>query len=132
MNWTIDTTSLPAYIRVCVKGSASIRSLTAMWDEVLAIETWKPGTCVFLDCRALEPIEENAFNLASQLVDLFLGSSDLIGDGRIALMMTPPINYLFYRQFQYSLGLRGSTHVQIFSDELQATNWLQRLCGVEA
>ena len=132
MDWTIDTSSLPAYIRVCVKGSVSIKSFTAMWDEVLAIETWKPGTCVFLDCRALEPIEENAFNLASELVDLFLGISDLIGDGRIALMMTPPINYLFSRPFPYSVGLRGPTHGQIFSDEQEATNWLQRLCGVEA
>ena len=63
MNWEIDLSTLPVYIRVATVGTVSFESHKVMWDEILASEHWTPGTCVLMDSAAIPPSGANGYRI---------------------------------------------------------------------
>ena|SRR5947209_102767 len=127
MKWTVDTASLPEYLLVSTEGKPSIVDTTALWTELLAGEYWQSGTCVLFDNRKMDayPTDGSGSAMISQALDYFQTCSEKIGDSRLAVLIARRENFVFHRQFQYGVSLRGMpANVQIFYNEDDAKSWL--------
>lgn len=124
MKWTIDRGSMPSYLRVETDGKASIDDFAAMWDAILACESWHPGLTVLMDNRKLTPLEDaDAFTEAG--IEYFTKNADRVGKAFISVIVSEADNFKYARQFQYGIRLRGSdVALQIFGSEARALEWL--------
>jgi hypothetical protein len=124
MEWKIDGSSMPFYIRVETSGKASPERFAEMWDEVLASEHWRPGQTVLVDNRKLEPLKD-ADRFTEAGIEYFAKNAARFGKACIATISVFPENFKYARQFQYGTRLRGCDVVlQVFGSEKQAVDWL--------
>ena len=127
MNWRIDSTSLPSYLRVSTEGDVSSQDFTSMWNDILAQDGWVPGTSVFFDNRGLNavPQDGSGVDMTSIATDYFESRAVDIGAARIAILMKVRENYKYGRQFQIGVELRRvPVKLQMFFDEAEALSWL--------
>src|SRR5262245_24910339 len=103
MKWTFDTAFLPAFVRISVEGKATVEDSRALWNELIALEEWKPGISILVDNRDLEPLGSSASEIVREVSDLFIGTRDEIGAGCIAVVRREPELYSYSRQFEYSI-----------------------------
>ena len=131
MKWTFDHAGLPAYVRVSVDGNATAEDSRALWQELIALPEWKPGTSVLIDNRSLEPMGFKNAEMVREVADLFVEKKDEIGASCIAVVRKEPERYSYSRQFEYSIRLRGSpVIVRNFFDEAAAIEWLKNSEGI--
>ena len=125
MKWTIDTGSMPSYLRVETFGEPSVEGLVAMWDEIINSDFWTPGTTVLMDNRKRHPFKDpDAITRAG--IEYFVQNADKIGNSCISTICSFPEHYKYARQFQYGIRLRGSDVViQVFGTESRALEWLR-------
>jgi hypothetical protein len=130
MDWKIDSSSMPSYLRIETDGAASSESFAAMWGEILASDLWRPGLTVLIDNRKLSAIKDaDGFTMAA--IDYFAKNTALIGKACISVVSSRPENFKYARQFQYGIRLNGSDAViQVFSTEKQAVEWLDHYSGL--
>jgi hypothetical protein len=127
MKWKIDTSTLPAYVRVENEGSLTLAAFTFMWSALLASDFWQPGLCVLFDNRNIEPIHYDGSDarVLSDALDFFEGRMTEIGSSRIALLMGGPEDSIFAQQCQLAVSLRNlPASVQMFFGESDALAWL--------
>lgn len=127
MRWTIDNSSLPGFLTVTTEGPPLINDVTALWNELLTSDHWRLGMCVLFDNRKMDrfPSDGTGSELISEALNFFQSCIERIGDSRIAVLIAKRENFVYHRQFQYGLSLRGmSANTQIFFNEKDATEWL--------
>ena len=125
MNWSIDYSPLPVYIRVTTDGTASLEDTTAMWDEILASEFWKPGTSLLFDSGAVRRLGPGGYRLTQETAHYFISKNAEIGESNIAVFRGHEEIYRFSSQFQYAVRMRGSAVIiRNFSNEQTAVDWL--------
>ena len=126
MNWEIDFSPLPVYIRVATAGTVAPVEHKAMWDEIISSEHWAPGTCVLMMSDANPPPGAESYQVTRSAVRYFVERDAEIGKSCIAVVRPGPPNYYHSRQFQYAIQLRGSSVVvRNFTDEVSAVSWLR-------
>jgi hypothetical protein len=124
MKWTIDSGSMPYYVRVETSGKASPESFAAMWDEILESDFWRPGLTVLMDNRKLKPLKDaDAFTNAG--IEYFAKNAARIGHACISTISSQPENFKYARQFQHGIRLHGSdVALQVWGSDTQAVEWL--------
>lgn len=133
MNWKIDDSDLPGFIRVTVEGATSLERITALWDEICSHEKWRPGTSVLMDNRKMERIGNEGIGLVAGAARYFTDIHDKLGGARIAVISGHREHFMHARQFQYSIRNRNSAaNVQIFYDEDEGLEWLRRTSNGQA
>ena len=128
MKWIIDMSSLPVYLTVKTEGLPSIADTTKLWNELFASDQWRTGMCIMFDNRDMErfPGDGSGSEFISSALDFFESCIERIGDARIAVLIGKPENFIYHRQFQYGLALRGiPANTQIFFHENDAKEWLE-------
>jgi hypothetical protein len=128
MEWTIDKSRLPSFIRVETRGEPQLKDLMDMWQEILESDFWKPGLNVLVDNRKLGQIKErDRFTLGA--IEFFAAHRKILGTACIAAIRNEPTNDKYVRLFQYGVTLKGSDAVlEIFSSETEAITWLEHYC----
>jgi hypothetical protein len=130
MDWNIDYSPLPVYIRIATEGPVSFEDTKAMWDEILASREWIPGTCVLFDSGSVRP-RTVGDRVTDETAHYFIEREKDIGECLIAVFRGHPEIYRFSSQFQYAIRMRGSSVViRNFSTEKAAIEWLS-LIAVE-
>ena len=125
MNFEIDFSSLPEYVRLTVEGTLQIEEFKKMWSEVLSPGDWKAGTPVLLDCRRRVLTSAETRDLASHLADFYLSHDSQFLACRVASLIGGPENFSFSRRLEYALNIRGSSIVlKTFYGESTAIGWL--------
>ena len=125
MKWTFNHSRLPVYLRVDVEGSISADEMAAFWSDLIAQPDWRPGTSILIDNVRLDPLGPNAPDVIKTSTTFFIENQDAIGPSCIAIVRTTAEIYLYSRQFEYALRLRGSSVVvRNFGDETAAIEWL--------
>jgi len=130
MNWKIDHSDLPAFIRVTVDGNVTLERFEALWDDLCSHEQWRPGTSVLMDNRKMDRIGVDGIGLMAGAAEYFGANHDKIGDARVAVISAHREHFMHARQFQYAIRNRNSpANVQIFFDENEAVEWLRRFAN---
>ena len=125
MKWKFDHSRIPVYFRVDVEGSVSADEMAAFWSELIAHPEWRPGTSILIDNNHLEPLGPGAPEIIKRSTSFFIENQSAIGPSCIAIVRTTAEIYLYSRQFEYALRLRGSSVVvRNFGDEGAAIEWL--------
>jgi hypothetical protein len=127
MKWTIDTSSLPGFLTVKTVGAPATGDSHALWDELLTNDHWHSGMCILFDNRKLEryPSDGTGSEMISAALNFFESRIETIGNSRIAVLIGPRENFIYHRQFQYGLSLRGlPVNMQMFFKEKEAKEWL--------
>ena len=128
MNWKIDKSRLPSYVRVETGGEPLLSDFMDLWQELIDNDFWQPDFTVLIDNRKLGPIKEpDKFTMGA--IEFFAANKDLVGKACITVISVEPENFKYSRQFQYGISLKGSDAVlQIFGTETQALDWLEHYC----
>jgi len=125
VNFKIDFSSLPKYVRLTVDGTLQIEEFKTMWSEVLSSSDWKAGTPVLLDCRRRVLTSAETINLASNLADFYVSNDGQFLACRVASLIGGPENFSFSRRLEYALNIRHSSIVlKTFYGEDMAIDWL--------
>jgi hypothetical protein len=126
MDWTIDYSPLPVYVRVATGGMATAEGSRVMWDEILNSEHWVPGTSVLFRHLAARLQGTEGYRLTQGLTRYFAEKVAEIGDSCLAVILVDSDVYHYLSQFQYAIRMRGSSViVRSFTDEQTAIEWLE-------
>jgi hypothetical protein len=126
MNWEIDYSPIPVYIRVVTSGIVTADDHSAMWDELLKSGSWKPGTGVLFEAGSIQPLGAEGYRITQQSTRYLIQRKDEIGSSCVALVLAGSENTVHARQLQYAVQLRGSSMViRNFADEASAIDWLR-------
>ena len=128
MKWSINCSTLPAYISVAVEGDFNPADNRALWDEIIALKRWKPGTSVLIDGRRLQPPEDTEAFHALEAARYFVAKRDQIGSCFIAVCNISHDFYKYSREFQHDLLTKDlKVVIQNFPTEQSAVDWLRHL-----
>jgi hypothetical protein len=72
VNWEIDYSPLPVYIRVATAGTVSFEDHKALWDKLLASEHWSPGIGVLMDSAAIPPTGVKGYRITQAAAKYFV------------------------------------------------------------
>jgi len=128
MNWEIDFSPLPVYIRVATEGTISLGEHRVLWDEILSSKQWTPGMCVLIKADTIPPSGVEGYRVTKAAARYFVERDAEIGRSCIAVVRADPQNYYHSRQFQYAIQLRGSSVVvRNFTNEATAVSWFENV-----
>ena len=129
MNWKIDDTSLPAFLRLEVEGKPTREDYVSAWRTVIHHQQWKPGTAVLIDATKREPLGSEAPIIVDALADFFGKHNIDLGPSCVASITKEEQGYIFKRLLEYTAKLRGSNvTMRNFDDESAAVHWLTKFC----
>lgn len=131
MRWTIDNSTLPAYICVKVDGPFNTHAVALMCSSILTNEDFEPGIPMLLDNRKIdvENDHHSASDMISRALSAFEDLSGSIPSSCIAVLMDADKGFVEARQLQYALLLKDLPgNIEIFFAEDKAVKWIG-LCG---
>lgn len=128
MNWQIDDTRMPEFLRVTLDGEPSAEDYIQLWTEVLAHDRWSPGTAVLVDGTRRSPYGDRAAAVAKAVADLFARHADEFGDSPVASIVKTSEYSQFDRSVDYAARSRGSHSIlRYFTNEKDAAEWLKHI-----
>ena len=123
MEWTVDFERAERYVVVTTRGLFSPEDHLRMTEDVVSREEWRPGTAVFFDHRHLD-FGDSGLEAMQRAVENHRENDGRIGDGKAAVLMNTPVNFVRGRQFQLLTEGRVGARLQIFLNEAEAMRWL--------
>ena len=129
MNWKIDDSSLPQFLRLEVEGTPTRKDYIAAWQTVIHHDRWKPGTPVLIDATKREPLGSQGALIVEALADFFGKHNADVGPACVASVTQERQGYIYKRMLEYGAKLRGSdVKMRNFDDEPAAIAWLLKFC----
>jgi len=121
MNWTIDDTELPAFLRLKVEGMPTREDYVSAWQNIIHHQRWKPGTSVLIDATLREPLGSQAPIIVEALADFFGKHNIDLGSACVASITREEQGYIYKRLLEYAAKLRGAdVTLRNFDDERAA------------
>lgn len=128
MDWTIDYSPLPVYIRVATSGAATVEDNKAMWNELLAAENWSGGTSILLKSSEARPTGTEGYHITQETARYFIERMADIGESCIAFVRADRDVFNYTSQLQYAIRMRGSSVIiRNFGNEQAAIDWLKTI-----
>jgi hypothetical protein len=130
MNWKIDDSTLPSFLRLEVEGRPTRKDYLSAWQTIIHHRRWKAGTSVLIDATKREPLGSQAPMIVEALADFFGKHNTDLGHTCVASITREDQGYLYKRLLQYAAKLRGAdVTLRNFGDEQAAIEWLTRFCN---
>jgi hypothetical protein len=130
MNWTIDDSTLPGFLRLKVEGTPTREDYVSAWAHIIGHQDWKPGTSVLIDATKREPLGSQAPIIVEALADFFGRHHTDLGPVCVASITKEEQGYIYKRILEYAAKLRGSdVTLRNFDDEPTAVEWLTQFCN---
>jgi hypothetical protein len=123
MEWTIDFGQTDEYVVVTTRGLFSLEDHRRMTEDIVSREDWRPGAAVLFDHRQLD-FGDSGLEVMQQAVETHRHNDDRIGDGKAAVLMSTPVDFVRGRQFQLLTEGRVGARLQVFLNEAEAIRWL--------
>ncbi|HYR11732.1 MAG TPA: hypothetical protein VEQ60_28370 [Longimicrobium sp.] len=123
MEWTVDFERPEKYVVVTTRGLLSPEDHRRMTEDVVSRAEWRPGMTVLFDHRRLD-FGDSGLEAMQRAVENDRENDDSIGDGKAAVLMNTPVNFVRGRQFQLLTEGRVGARLQIFLNEAEAIRWL--------
>ena len=104
MNWRIDKSTLPSYLRLVITGKPSVDDYLRLWQLVLALDEWNFGTQILKDVTDRAKRFDHAADFVGvvyQLMKRFLG----------LLVPVPRVFERVYLRIGFGAGLVLEKHV---------------------
>jgi hypothetical protein len=128
MDWSIDYSPLPVYVRVATSGVATVEDTKAMWNELLASENWSGGTSVLLESTEIRPAGTEGYHLTQEMARYFIERMAEIGESCVAFVRADRDVFNYISQLQYAIRMRGSSVIiRSFGNEQAAVEWLKAI-----
>jgi hypothetical protein len=125
MNWHIDHTPLPGFIRISVEGKPSLPDYQRLWQDVITHDGWKPGTPILKDIRNREPLGSDGFDIVHAIAEYLVHENERVGDSLVAIVTDQEHGFRYGRVLEYAIRMRKSQVViRTFGNEESAINWL--------
>ena len=125
MDWTIEYIEDKHYVRVNSEGKFNLQDHQRKIEEIVSKDYWKPGMNILFDCTQVDFTGRDLEDVRKVVSD-YANKKDLIGHGKIAMLMKSLTNFARGRQFQILTEDKISADVGIFLDENQSLDWLER------
>jgi hypothetical protein len=130
MNWMIDDSTLPGFLRLKVEGTPTRDDYVSAWQTIIRHQRWKPGTSVLIDATKREPLGSQAPLIVEALADFFGRHHTDLGTVCVASITKEEQGYIYKRMLEYAAKLRGSdVTLRNFDDERAAVEWLTHFCN---
>jgi hypothetical protein len=126
MKWTIENIEDKNYIRVNSEGKFNLDDHRRKLAEIVSKEYWTPGMNILFDCTEVDFSGKLLEDVREVLSD-FADRNELIGCGKIAMLMKSLADYGRGRQFQILTTVTTDkicSDIGIFLDEKQSLDWL--------
>lgn len=129
MNWTIDDTSMPQFLRLEVEGTPTHKDYVSAWQKVIQHDQWRPGTPVLIDATKREPLGSQGPLIVEALADFFGKHNADVGPSCVASITRERQGYIYKRMLEYGAKLRGAElTMRNFDDERAAIEWITKFC----
>lgn len=123
MEWTTDFERAERYVVVTTRGLFSPEGHRRMTEDIVSREDWRPGMTVLFDHRQLD-FGDSGLETMQRAVENHRDNDARIGNGKAAVLMNTPVNFVRGRQFQLLTEGRVGARMQIFLNEAEAIRWL--------
>lgn len=123
MKWKIEYLEKEGYVRIMTEGVYNPEEHLQMMKDTLSADFWKPDTPVLLDNRKLDYSETDLEDLKKSSHDMLV-NNELIGNAKIAFLISSIGDYKVVRQFELITEEDVSAWMHVFMDENQALRWL--------
>ena len=130
MNWQIDHTPLPGFIRISVEGKPTLQDYQRLWKDVITNDRWQPGTPILKDIRNREPLGTDGFDIVSGIAEYLVDENDRVGESLVAILAEDEHGFKYGRVLEYAVRMRNSQIViRTFGNEESAIDWLAQTKG---
>ena len=123
MDWTITSTDPFGIVRIEISGLATVNECERLVNEVLALETWRAGCKLLIDCQRVNvkalrftEVDRSAIILRNRILEF--------GNCKIALIVTPGVGQGIGNQFKFMTESKTDIRVEAFLNEENAVLWL--------
>ncbi|HEU4881545.1 MAG TPA: hypothetical protein VFT45_04845 [Longimicrobium sp.] len=124
MEWTVDFGRAEEYVVVTTRGAFSPEDHRRMTEDIVSREEWRPGMAVLFDHRQAD-FGDSGLEAMQRAGENHREHDDRIGNGKAAVLMNTPVNFVRGRQFQLLTEGKVEARLQIFLNEAEAIRWLR-------
>ena len=124
MNWKFEYINDGDYVRITDEGVFNIEDHRRKMKELASQDFWDPGVNLLFDCTKLD-FGKTEYQDIRDLALEFANQNELIGCGKIAILMKSIADFGKGRQFELLTDEKICANVSIFIDEGQALRWLE-------
>lgn len=127
MNWRIDDSELPSFLRVSVEGRPTLPEYRLLWSELIGSDHWQPGIAVLKDIRRRGPLGAEGYDIVHAIAQLLTEKKDRVGNSLVAIVAAGDEGYHYGRVLEYAVRIRNSDMtIRTFGDEQAAIAWLDK------
>lgn len=111
------------YVKIVSSGHVSVEAIMDTLSAVLSHELWEPGMNIYADYTDSSTVELNSERVA-EISHIVKGKSELLGGGKMAIVMSSDLDYGFGRMFQLLTEDYISKEINIYRDPEEASSWI--------
>jgi hypothetical protein len=105
------------------QGDATVEGILAFLDDIIAHPAWRSGLPILLDHRGLGLHNISAKGV-EQVSDYFTSISDVLGDGKLAMVMNRDVDFGIARAWENITMDRTSMRTYVFRGLDEARAWV--------
>lgn len=123
MQWSYEIVGEPGIVRLIAGGPAEMGGFAQSLDRILADPAWHPAMNCVADFRQLD-LNTLKHDDVVRLADLHIQMAERIGNARIAIVVSRPVDFGMVRMWQAMVEERFPAH-SVFYDMDDAMRWLK-------
>ncbi len=123
MNWMIDFKKRENYIKISCEGIFVFEDLSGQCDQLFSHRSWKQDIGLLFDFSNFD-FGTIDLNVSRMVVTRYQEISELLGSGKVVLLMNSALGFGLGRQFQILSEDTGHRKIEVFNDEAKALTWL--------
>lgn len=125
MKFEISFENLPAYVRICTKGKASVRGFEELMCALVHAPEWVPGTSQLVDHRQMVLTHFLPEDM-QQIMNIVRNYREKLGKGRCAFVVSDRMGFGFARMYELIGGDAIHTDSNVFYSSKDADEWLKK------
>lgn len=123
MEFNIEINTQEHFARIMVTGHISVQGIAETLAAVLTDKQWHPAMDLLADYSKSSTIDLNTEKV-SQISDMVKSYKELIGTGKLAIVMDSELDFGYARMFQLLTEDYIDKEVYIFRNSEEAGDWL--------
>ena len=123
MEFRLSFNKKAGYAEINSSGHIDIQGIVDTLGKLFSNENWSPGMSILADYTDSSTIDLNS-ELVSQISHLVKGQNEIMGEGKLAIIMSSDLDYGYARMFQLLTEDYIDKEVNIYRDRETAYEWI--------